>query len=182
MMDKIFIIDLLKNGDQVVGAVGFGLVDGRIYEFNAKATILATGNCGYLHEKTYASVQGEGPAMGYRAGAQITNAEFNNMYVWGVKLLGKELMGIHFYLYLENAVGEKIMGKYYPELMEGEHAVYTFDPRVIRAMYEEVKAGRGPIYLNLRGLTDRRGRWAGRGVRRGPVSPHGQRHHTAPQG
>ena len=153
MMDKIFVIDLLKNGDQVVGAVGFGLVDGRIYEFNAKATILATGNCGYLHEKTYASVQGEGPAMGYRAGAQITNAEFNNMYVWGVKLLGKELMGIHFYLYLENAVGEKIMGKYYPELMEGEHAVYTFDPRVIRAMYEEVKAGRGPIYLNLIGLT-----------------------------
>ena len=153
MMDKIFVIDLLKNGDQVVGAVGFGLVDGRIYEFNAKATILATGNCGYLHEKTYASVQGEGPAMGYRAGAQITNAEFNNMYVWGVKLLGKELMGIHFYLYLENALGEKIMGKYYPELMEGEHAVYTFDPRVIRAMYEEVKAGRGPIYLNLLGLT-----------------------------
>jgi succinate dehydrogenase/fumarate reductase flavoprotein subunit len=62
-------------------------------------------------------------------------------------------MGIHFYLYLENAIGEKIMGKYYPELMQGEHAVYTFDPRVIHAMYEEVKAGRGPIYLNLKGLT-----------------------------
>jgi len=153
MMDKIFAIDLLKNGDQVVGALGLGLVDGRTYVFNAKATIVATGNCGYQHEKTYASVQGEGPAMGYRAGAQITNAEFNNLYVWGIKLLGKELMGIHFYLYLENAVGEKIMGKYYPELMEGEHAVYTFDPRVIHAMYEEVKAGRGPIYLNLRGLT-----------------------------
>ncbi len=153
MMDKIYAIDLLKNDDQVVGAVALGLVDGRVYIFNAKATIVATGNCGYLHEKTYASVQGEGPAMGYRAGAKITNAEFNSMYVWGIKTLGKELMGIHFYLYLENALGEKIMGKYYPELMVGEHAVYTFDPRVIRAMYEEVKAGRGPIYLNLQGLT-----------------------------
>jgi succinate dehydrogenase/fumarate reductase flavoprotein subunit len=153
MMDKIFAVDLLKNGDQVVGAVALGLVDGRVYEFNAKATILATGNCGYQHEKTYSSVLGEGPAMGYRAGAQLTNAEFNSMYVWGIKLLGKELMGIHFYLYLENARGEKIMGKHYPELMVGEHAVLTFDPRVIDAMYKEVKAGLGPIYLNLTGLT-----------------------------
>ncbi len=154
MMDKVFAVDLLKNGDQVVGAVGLGLVDSKVYLFDAKATIIATGNCGYMHEKSYASVLGEGPAMGYRAGAQLTNAEFNSLYVWGIKLLGKELMGIHFYLYLENALGEKIMGKYYPELMEGEHAVYTFDPRVIHAMYEEVKAGRGPIYLNLKGLSD----------------------------
>ena len=161
MMDKIFVVDLLKNGDRVVGAVALGLVDGRVYVFNAKAVILATGNCGYLHEKTYASVLGEGPAMGYRAGAQVTNAEFNSMYVWGVKILGKELMGIHFYLYLENALGERIMGKYYPELMVGEHAVYTFDPRVIRAMYEEVSAGRGPIYINLKGLTDAEIAWCG---------------------
>jgi succinate dehydrogenase/fumarate reductase flavoprotein subunit len=161
MMDKIFVVDLLKNGEQVVGAVALGLVDGRVYQFNAKATIVATGNCGYLHEKTYASVLGEGPAMGYRAGAQVTNAEFNSMYVWGVKILGKELMGIHFYLHLENALGEKLMGKYHPELMVGEHAVYTFDPRVIQAMYEEVKAGRGPIYINLQGLTDAEIAWCG---------------------
>ena len=154
MMDKIFVIDLLKNGDQVVGAVAFGLVDGRVYLFNAKATIVATGNCGYLHEKTYASVLGEGPAMGYRAGAELTNAEFNSMWVWGIKILGKELMGIHFYRYLENAPGERIMGKYYPELQSGMPPVFTFDPRVIRAMHEEVKAGRGPIYINLKGLSD----------------------------
>ena len=154
MMDKIFVVDLLKNGDQVVGAAAIGLVDGRVYLFNAKATICATGNCGYMHEKTYASVLGEGPAMGYRAGAQLTNAEFNSMWVWGIKILGKELMGIHFYRYLENAPGERIMGKYYPELRDGMPPVFTFDPRVIRAMHEEVKAGRGPIYINLEGLSD----------------------------
>jgi len=63
-------------------------------------------------------------------------------------------MGIHFYLHLENARGEKIMGKHYPELMVGEHAVFTFDPRVIDAMYKEVNAGLGPIYLNVTGMTD----------------------------
>ncbi|MHB8104961.1 MAG: FAD-binding protein, partial [Dehalococcoidales bacterium] len=154
VMDKIYAIDLLKNDGKVVGAVGLGLVDGKTYLFNAKAVIIATGNCGYMHEKTYSSVLGEGPAMGYRAGAQLVNAEFSSSYVWGIKLLGKELMGIHFYLYLENARGEKIMGKYYPELMTGKHSVYTFDPRVIDAMQKEVKAGLGPIYLNLQGLSD----------------------------
>jgi succinate dehydrogenase/fumarate reductase flavoprotein subunit len=153
MMDKIYAIDLLKRDGRVVGAVGLGLVDGKNYIFNAKATIIATGGCGYLHEKTYASCLGEGPAMGYRAGAQLVNAEFGSGYVWGTEILGKELFGIHFYLYLENERGEKIMGKYYPELMTGTHSVYTFDPRVIDAMQKEVKAGLGPIYLNLMGLS-----------------------------
>jgi succinate dehydrogenase / fumarate reductase, flavoprotein subunit len=155
MMDKIYAVDLLKRGDRVVGAVGLGLVDGKMYIFNTKAVIAAMGGCGYLHEKTYASCLGEGAAMGYRAGAQLVNAEFGSGYVWGAKVLGKELFGIHFYLYLENARGEKIMGKYYPELMTGRHSVYTFDPRVIDAMQKEVSAGLGPIYLNLTGLTDR---------------------------
>ncbi len=153
MMDKIYAIDLLKKGDRVVGAIGLGLVDGKTYIINAKSTIIATGNCGYMHEKTYSSVLGEGPAMGFRAGAELVNAEFSSSYVWGIKVLGKELMGIHFYLYLENARGEKIMGKYYPELMTGKHSVYTFDPRVIDAMQKEVKAGLGPIYINLKGLS-----------------------------
>jgi succinate dehydrogenase/fumarate reductase flavoprotein subunit len=154
MMDKIYAVELLKNGDRVVGAAGLGLVDGKTYIFNAKATIVAMGGCGYLHEKTYASCLGDGAAMGYRAGAQLVNAEFGSGYVWGVKVLGKELFGIHFYLYLENARGERIMGKHYPELMTGKHSVYTFDPRVIDAMQKEVEAGLGPIYLNLTGLND----------------------------
>ncbi len=154
MMDKIYAADLLKKDGRVVGAVGLGLVDGKTYIFNAKAVVVAMGGCGYLHEKTYASCLGDGAAMGYRAGAQLVNAEFGSGYVWGTSILGKELFGIHFYLYLENARGEKIMGKYYPELMTGKHSVYTFDPRVIDAMQKEVKAGLGPIYLNLKGLTD----------------------------
>jgi succinate dehydrogenase/fumarate reductase flavoprotein subunit len=154
MMDKIYIVDLLKSGDRVVGAAGLGLVDGKTYIFHAKSTIVAMGGCGYLHEKTYASCLGDGAAIGYRAGAQLVNAEFGSGYVWGAKVLGKELFGIHFYLYLENARGEKIMGKYYPELMTGKHSVYTFDPRVIDAMQKEVRAGLGPIYLNLTGLND----------------------------
>jgi succinate dehydrogenase / fumarate reductase, flavoprotein subunit len=154
MMDKIYAIDLLKRGDKVVGAVGLGLTDGETYLFNAKSVIIATGNCGYMHEKTYSSVLGEGAAMGYRAGAQLMNAEFSSSYVFGIKELGKELMGIYFYQYLENAKGEKIMVKHFPYLKGNKQPVYTFDPRVIDAMQKEVNAGNGPIYINLAGLTD----------------------------
>jgi succinate dehydrogenase / fumarate reductase, flavoprotein subunit len=153
MMDKINAVDLLRRDGRVAGAVGLGLVDGKTYIFNAKATIVCTGGCGYLSEKTYASTLGDGAAMGYRAGAQLVNAEFGSSYVWGTRVLGKELFGIHFYLYLENARGEKIMGKHYPELMTGKHSVYTFDPRVIDSMQKEVRAGLGPIYLNLKDLS-----------------------------
>jgi len=154
MMDKINVVDLLVRDGRVVGAVGLGLVDGKTYLFNAKSVVVALGNCGFMHEKTYASCLGDGAAIGYRAGAQLINAEFNTNYVWGTRVLGKELFGIHFYLYLENEPGEKIMGKYYPELMEHIQPVYTFDPRVINAMQKEIAAGRGPIYLNLQGLSD----------------------------
>ncbi len=154
MMDKIYAIDLLKNGDKVVGAVGLGLTDGETYLFNAKSVVIATGNCGYMHEKTYSSVLGEGTAMGYRAGAKLINAEFSSSYVWGTKILGKELMGIYFYKYLENARGERIMLKYYPYLKDSKEPVYTFDPRVIDAMQKEVNAGNGPVYINLAGLAE----------------------------
>ncbi|MCJ7604582.1 MAG: FAD-binding protein, partial [Dehalococcoidales bacterium] len=154
MMDKINVVDLLTRDGRVIGAVGLGLVDGKTYLINAKSTVNALGNCGYMHEKTYASCLGDGAAVGYRAGAQLINAEFGSSYVWGTKVLGKELFGIHFYLYLENALGEKIMGKHYPDLMEHIQPVYTFDPRVIDAMQKEVQAGLGPVYLNLQGLTE----------------------------
>jgi len=154
MMDKINIVDLLMRDGRVAGAVGLGLVDGKVYLFNAKSVVNCLGNCGYMHEKTYASCLGDGAAAGYRAGAQLVNAEFSSSYVWGTKVLGKELFGIHFYLYLENAAGEQLMKKYYPELIEHVQPVYTFDARVIDAMQRECSAGLGPIYLNLQGLSE----------------------------
>jgi succinate dehydrogenase/fumarate reductase flavoprotein subunit len=153
MMDKVYAVDLLQRDGRVVGAVGLGLVDGKTYIFDAKAVIIATGGCGFMHEKTYSFCLGEGPAMGYRAGAQLINAEFAGGYVYGARAIGKQFVGIHYYLYLENAMGEKIMEKHYPDLMKGRRAIYTHDRRVIDAILKEVEAGRGPIYLNLRNLT-----------------------------
>ncbi|MGA2108265.1 MAG: FAD-binding protein [Syntrophorhabdales bacterium] len=152
-LDKVYGVDLLKRDDRVVGAVGLGLVDGKTYLFNAKAVIVAVGGCGFMHEKTFGGNLGEGLAMAYRAGAELLNPEFGGGYVYGAKALGKQFMGIHVYLRLENRLGENIMRKYYPEVFEQKQIVYTHDPRAIDAMMKEVSAGRGPIYLDLRNLT-----------------------------
>lgn len=152
-LDKIYAVDLFKRDDRVIGAFGLGLVDGKTYLFNAKAVVIALGGCGFMHEKTFGGNLGEGLAMGYRAGAQLLNPEFGGGYVYGAKALGKQFMGIHVYLRLENRLGENIIRKYYPEVFEEKQIVYTHDPRAIDAMMQEVSAGRGPIYLDLRNLT-----------------------------
>jgi fumarate reductase flavoprotein subunit len=75
-LDKIFVVDLLLNEGQVVGAIGLGLIDGKTYILHAKSVILACGTCRFQSEKEFTWTSGEGEAMAYRAGAQLINAEF----------------------------------------------------------------------------------------------------------
>lgn len=78
LMDRIMVSDLIKQDGNVIGAIGFHTTSGDIYIFNAGATIIATGGVGQLkasgsdiHQYT-----GDGDAMAYRAGAEITGKEF----------------------------------------------------------------------------------------------------------
>ena len=79
MLSKIAAVDLLKQNNRIVGAVGFNLIDGRFYIFKSKATILAAGSCDFKANRLCIS-SGESIAMAYRAGAELRNAEFNNLY------------------------------------------------------------------------------------------------------
>jgi succinate dehydrogenase/fumarate reductase flavoprotein subunit len=72
IMDRIMITDLLKQDGRVAGAIGFSLDTCEIYIFNAKATIECTGFNGLS--------RGDGDALAYRAGAEITSKEFP--YTW----------------------------------------------------------------------------------------------------
>ncbi len=154
-LDKIYVIDLLKHENRVAGALGFGLVDGKIYILQAKAVLIAVGSCRYMVENAFAVNSGEGPAMAYRAGAQLRNAEFANSYTFGARLVGRQFGGLTAFLHLENALGEKIMEKHYPEAVVGKKpGEERRDFRQIAdAMIKEAEAGRGPIYLDLRKLT-----------------------------
>ena len=55
ILNKVQVVELLKQGDRVVGAVGFNIIDGRFYIFKAKATILANGSCNYKVRRMWAA-------------------------------------------------------------------------------------------------------------------------------
>jgi succinate dehydrogenase / fumarate reductase flavoprotein subunit len=153
-LDKIFISDLIKKDSRVIGAIGFGLVDGKTYIINARATVIANGSCRYYAQRHFSVNTGEGVAMAYRAGAHLMNAEFSNTYTFGFK--GDIRRRTPLYLFFENVSGERFVERYYPEVKGGIKAGQEFLDfyRIADAMTREVDAGRGPIYIDFRKLTD----------------------------
>ena len=79
IMNRIMITDLLKQDGSIVGAMGFSLVEGDLYIFKSKATVLAGGSNSFKPNGMPVSMlTGDAEAMAYRAGAEITGKEFNN--------------------------------------------------------------------------------------------------------
>jgi succinate dehydrogenase/fumarate reductase flavoprotein subunit len=63
IVDRIMTTDLLTQEGRVTGAVGFHVRSGELYVFKARATVVCTGG-------------GDGEAMAYQAGAEISGKEF----------------------------------------------------------------------------------------------------------
>jgi succinate dehydrogenase / fumarate reductase flavoprotein subunit len=144
MLNKVQVVDLLKQGERIAGAVGFNLIDGRFYIIKAKATILATGSCNYKVRRFWSAANGEGIAAAYRAGAEMRNAEFGNLYahlVW--KDTDSDFLTAD---YLVNALGEKVAKRYVPG--EGPTGMFLSIPLIV-GMEKEIDEGRGPLYLDM---------------------------------
>ncbi len=137
---------LLTDGGQVVGAFAYWRETGRFIVFKAKSIVIATGGIGKAWRITSNSWEytGDGMALAYEAGAELMDMEFVQFHptgmVWppGVQgILVTEAVrgegGI-----LRNKVGQRFMEKYDPERMD----LSTRDV-VARAIYTEVKEGRG---------------------------------------
>ena len=80
------IIDLLKDGDRVVGAVAYDREKGEFKVFRAKAIVLATGGIGKAFRVTSNSWEytGDGHALAYRAGAALIDMEFIQFHPTGM--------------------------------------------------------------------------------------------------
>jgi succinate dehydrogenase / fumarate reductase flavoprotein subunit len=137
---------LLKEGNRVAGAFGYWREQGRFVVFRAKSIVMATGGIGKVFKITSNSWEytGDGMALAYGAGAELTDMEFVQFHptgmVWppGVQgILVTEAVrgegGI-----LSNKLGQRFMEKYDPKKME----LSTRDV-VARAIYTEVREGRG---------------------------------------
>jgi succinate dehydrogenase / fumarate reductase flavoprotein subunit len=142
IINKIHVVDLLKQDDRVVGATGFNIVDGSIHIFKAKATILANGSCGYKVRRYWTASTGDGIAAAYRAGAKMRNAEYGNLYGHTVyQATDSGMVGSDF---LVNRLGENLSQKYLPN--KGPAGVFL-PVKLAIGLEKEVAEGRGPIYF-----------------------------------
>lgn len=144
-LGRILMTDLLKQGDRVVGAVGFDTITGDFYVIKAQAVVAATGVGGWKTSYGKNTPTGEGVEMVYKAGARLKDFEFSR--VWNMpKYFGWEgqttlmPLGARFV----NAKGESFMERYSPVLKANTDPHFT-----TIAMAMEIREGRGPIYFDI---------------------------------
>jgi succinate dehydrogenase/fumarate reductase flavoprotein subunit len=111
-LDKVTIVDLLKEGECVTGAIGFSIKDGGCFLVRAEATILANGSQNYRVLPMWACGRGDGIAAAYRAGAQMRNAEFGSFLNMVHAASREVIFGAEDHMI--NARGEDISAKYRP--------------------------------------------------------------------
>lgn len=140
-----------KPGEMVTGAVGFDARKGDFRVFKARAVILAAGGCAFKSRLPGSHMHaGESFAMTYEAGAKLGRfAESEVLYVCPSDC---DTQGMNIFIGLGgrfvNADGEQFMQEYEPQL--GEHASLG---TVAAAMAMEIRAGRGPVYLDMTHFT-----------------------------
>lgn len=154
---------LLMDGETCVGAMGFGIRDGKFYVFRAKATVVSTGGaCGlyksYTSDSTNSHHQtwmcpynvGTGYAMGLRQGAEFTSMEQRWVATRSKDFCGPiDTISVGYKAPIINCKGDRVMANY--EHLGGDKA-----PRYIRANapMEEWLAGRGPTYCDTTHLSE----------------------------
>ncbi len=142
IIDKVHVVDLLSLDNRVVGAAGFNIIDGHFIVISAKATILANGSCGYKVRRFWSAGTGDGIAAAYRAGAEMRNAEYGNLYGHTVfQATDSGMVGSDF---LVNKQGENLAHKYMPD--RGPAGVFL-PVKLAVGLEKEVAEGRGPIYF-----------------------------------
>ena len=78
IVDRVGVVDLLKDQDRISGAVGYNIDTEEQVVFSAKAVLLATGSQNYRVMPMWSPGRGEGLAAAWRAGAQFRNCEFGS--------------------------------------------------------------------------------------------------------
>jgi succinate dehydrogenase flavoprotein subunit len=146
----ICIADLVADGGEIAGAVGWHLDSGAPVAIAAKATVLATGGLTRLYRRNSASTNmgGDGYALALRAGATLIDMEFVQFFPIGhlaPRLVGMDPIMWDPFRYklggrLLNGRMEEFTSRYGSD--EDGKYVLTRDLATY-AIFKEVEAGRG---------------------------------------
>ena len=152
--DEFHVIDIIMVNGAAAGVVAVELATGEIHIFHAKAVILATGGYGRVWQITSNALtySGDGLGMALRKGLPLEDMEFYQFHPTGIYKMGILITegvrgegGV-----LINDKGERFMEHYAPHVKD-----LASRDVVSRAMYLEMKAGRGIggkqyLYLDVR--------------------------------
>lgn len=155
MLDRVMITDLiLQEDNRVAGAVGFHIRTGEFYIIHAKAVVLSTGSMSqiwenptpYMFNVWHGAYNGAASYyLAWQAGAEIANCELTatNLVPKGFSSAGfNAIFGMGGYLV--NAAGERFLFKHHEKGEKGPRWLVCW------AVHEENKAGRGPVYVDVR--------------------------------
>jgi fumarate reductase (CoM/CoB) subunit A len=154
-MQEMSVIELLKDGDGVVGAIALDR-KGEPVIIRADATVLATGGGTQVYDisTNSAAGTGDGYALGYRTGAELIDMEMIQFHPTGAvypydargRLITEAVRGEGGLL--KNSRDERFMERYDPERKE----LSTRDV-VARSIATEILEGRGTknggVYLDV---------------------------------
>jgi succinate dehydrogenase/fumarate reductase flavoprotein subunit len=82
ILEKIMIVDLIKQDGKIIGAVGIATNSWDFYIFKAKATVICAGAGGFKPVGGWpiGDLTADGHVMAYKAGAEITGKEFEDFH------------------------------------------------------------------------------------------------------
>ena len=119
VMENTMVVDLLLEDGRVAGAMAIDEESGELRIIKAGAVILGTGGKGNLfkHSLTSACTTGDGYAMAYRAGAELMNLEFKQVFPGIIYPTINHFSAWFFvpYVKIKNALGEEYIHKYLPD-------------------------------------------------------------------
>ncbi|MDV3239248.1 MAG: adenylyl-sulfate reductase subunit alpha [Gammaproteobacteria bacterium] len=173
--NRIMVTHLLTDRsrpDRIAGAIGFSVRDGHCYVFRARAVIVAAGGASHIYKarsigegvgRTWYAPWSSASAYGLLIPAGVKMTQMENKIVLARFKDGYGPVGAWFLLlkaYATNAYGEKYEEARFEELkaLVGDYAEKQPVPTCLRnhAMIEEIKAGRGPIYMQTQAVLDTR--------------------------
>jgi succinate dehydrogenase/fumarate reductase flavoprotein subunit len=154
------VIDLLRTGDEISGAMALHFGSGAPVTLSAKATILATGGLTRLYRRNSASANmgGDGYALALRAGASLVDMEFVQFFPIGhlaPRLVGMDpIMWDPFRYKLGGRLLNNRMEEFTQHYGVAEDGKYVITRDIgSYAILKEVEAGRGSphggVYLSF---------------------------------
>jgi succinate dehydrogenase/fumarate reductase flavoprotein subunit len=158
IINRVTVFELLKNGNRVVGALGYDTWNNQIIEFKAKAVFLGTGSCSRLYEASTPAwlfnipfnpmVTGDGRAMVLRAGGEVVNMEITAQWA-GPKYFARA--GKSTWIGVYRGPDGKPIGPFItkPDKVYGDITADCWTT----VFDDYMRSGRGPVYNDVRGAS-----------------------------